>query len=222
MTRIATVKFRCSDRLDEYDAGSLDLRWRDKVIGEIEKGQDLGIVMVEPREGRTPAGGMKKLVRKAAHEDLKRDDQNRTREKDTYRYCSRAIRERNLSMKLTDVVYCFDGSKIVFTFTAAERVDFRDLMKDLVQKYHTRVEMHQIGVRDEARRVGGIGACGRELCCTMFLREFGPVTVKMAKEQSLAFNPQKTAGFCGRLKCCLAYEYDDYRTLKPKKKGADA
>ncbi len=221
MVRIATIKYRFSDKLEASDARDLDLRWRDTVVGEVDRGQDLGVVMVEPHETDAPPKALRRIVRKATAEDLSRDDQNRSREREAYRYCKGLILERGLFMKLIDVLYCFDGSKILFTFTADERVDFRDLVRELVQKYHARVEMRQIGVRDEARRLGGLGSCGRELCCSGFLSEFAPVTVKMAKEQSLVFNPQKASGFCGRLKCCLAYEHDRYARHK-KEKAAGA
>jgi len=210
MTNIAAIKFRCSEKLEECNTGDLKLRWRDIVIGEAERGIDMGIVMVEPHEASDVPASMRRVMRKATTEDLKRNEQNKMREKEAHRFCKEAISEKGLPMKLTDVLYCFDGIKIIFTFTAEGKVDFRELVKTLVQKYHARIEMRQIGVRDEAKRVGGIGICGRDLCCSLYLREFMPVTVKMAKVQSLVFNPQKASGYCGRLKCCLAYEFDSY------------
>ena len=202
--------------MEEYNAGELELHWRDKVIGETDRGMEMGIVMLEPCESSAPPGGLKKIIRMAGAEDLERERQNAIREREAYHFCKEMIRERGLPIKLTDVMYCFDGSKITFSFTAEERVDFRELVKDLIQKYHTRVELRQIGVRDETGKIGGIGICGRDVCCSLFLKEFEPVTVKMAKDQAIAFNPQKASGYCGRLKCCLAFEYDFYAGLKKK------
>jgi cell fate regulator YaaT (PSP1 superfamily) len=157
---------------------------------------------------------MKQVLRTATVEDLESAARNQAREKDARAYCLKKIAERGLDMKLIRVEYLFDGSKAIFYFTADGRIDFRELVKDLAYAFHTRIEMRQVGVRDEAKMVGGIGICGRELCCSSFLREFEPVSVKMAKEQNLALNPTKISGQCGRLLCCLGYEFETYSTLK--------
>ncbi|MBT0654188.1 hypothetical protein KI810_14080 [Geobacter luticola] len=153
-------------------------------------------------------------MRKALPEDLDAAARNAIKEKEAHALCLAKINERGMDMKLVRVEYLYDGSKAIFYFTADGRVDFRELVKDLAHAFHTRIEMRQIGVRDEAKMVGGIGICGRELCCSSFLREFEPVSVKMAKEQNLALNPTKISGQCGRLLCCLSYEYETYCTLK--------
>ena len=165
------------------------------------------------RRGQLPEG-IKTVLRKALPEDLESAANNRMKEKDAFDFCLTRIKERGMDMKLVKVEYLFDGSKAIFYFTADGRVDFRELVKDLAHAFHTRIEMRQIGVRDEARMVGGIGICGRELCCSSFLREFEPVSVKMAKEQNLALNPTKISGQCGRLLCCLGYEFETYCSLR--------
>jgi cell fate regulator YaaT (PSP1 superfamily) len=176
----------------------------------------MAIVAAAPSEtdAELAPESLKTIVRKATEADLEAAKSNRAREKETHLFCQAKIAERNLDMKLVKVEYIFDGSKAVFYFTADGRIDFRDLVKDLAQQFHTRIEMKQIGVRDEAKIVGGLGICGRELCCSSFLRDFAPVSVKMAKEQSLALNPTKISGQCGRLLCCLGYEFETYCELR--------
>jgi cell fate regulator YaaT (PSP1 superfamily) len=161
-----------------------------------------------------PSENLTVITRKATFEDLATVERNVQKEKEAYDFCLRRIVERNMQMKLVKVEYLFDGSKAVFFFTADGRVDFRDLVKDLAHTFHTRIEMRQIGVRDESKMIGGIGICGRELCCSSWLRDFQPVSVKMAKEQNLALNPNKISGQCGRLLCCLDYEYETYCSLR--------
>lgn len=216
MTRLATIEFGYGGRLYDFSCDGLELHRDDRVIVETEKGKGLGRVVAEPREVHEEQlpENLKRVLRKALPEDLEAARRNATREKDAFAFCLRKIAERNMQMKLVRVEYLFDGSKAIFYFTADGRVDFRDLVKDLAHQFHTRIEMRQIGVRDEAKMVGGIGICGRELCCSSFLREFDPVSVKMAKEQNLALNPSKISGQCGRLLCCLGYEYETYCTLK--------
>lgn len=216
MIRVVSIKFRDAGKVYDFDAGDLELKKDDKLIVETERGRALGTVVLPPRETEQPAQGedLKKVLRVATEEDLEMAERYRTREEEAFRFCQARIAERGMDMKLVHAEYLFDGSKIVFYFTAEGRVDFRDLVKDLAHYFHARIEMRQIGVRDEAKLVGGLGVCGRELCCCTFLRDFNPVSVKMAKEQGLALNPGKISGQCGRLLCCLGYEYETYCHLK--------
>ncbi|HEY6838422.1 MAG TPA: stage 0 sporulation family protein, partial [Geobacteraceae bacterium] len=216
LPRIVKVQFTPAGKLYDFNAGILDLKAGDKVVVETERGKSIAAVIVPPREFPVESvpEGLKSIVRKAEPSDLAAQARNAEREKEAYQFCLQKIKERNMEMKLVRVEYLFDGSKAVFYFTADGRVDFRELVKDLAHVFHTRIEMRQIGVRDEAKMVGGIGICGRELCCSSFLRDFEPVSVKMAKEQSLALNPSKISGQCGRLLCCLGYEFETYCTLR--------
>lgn len=216
MIRVVSVKFRDAGRLYDFDAGDLELPKNEQVVVETERGRALGLIVVAPREValedlREPP---KKVLRTATDEDLAIDARYKEQEQQAFKYCRSRIEERGMEMKLVRAEYLFEGSKIVFYFTADGRVDFRELVKDLAHHLHTRIEMRQIGVRDEAKLLGGVGVCGRELCCCTFLREFNPVSVKMAKEQGLALNPGKISGQCGRLLCCLGYEYETYCHLK--------
>ena len=215
MTRIVPLKFQQAGRQYDFNAMSLDLKPGDKVIVETDRGRAMAIVVIPPREveGDAPEG-LKSILRIATEEDLALSETNAAREKDAHRYCVERIHSRQLEMKLVRAEYAFDGSKIIFFFTADGRIDFRELVKDLAHHFHTRIEMRQIGVRDEAKLVGGLGICGRELCCCSFLTQFSPVSVKMAKEQGLALNPTKISGQCGRLLCCLGYEYETYSKLR--------
>lgn len=212
---VVNVKFRHTGQVYQYDAGSLPLRPGDRVIVQGERGGNLGTVTWPPEA--IPAAlitvHLPRVVKRADPRDLAREESNLLRARDAERLFVEHIRHRRLSMKLIASDCPFDGSRIVFYFFADDRIDFRDLVRDLAQVLHTRVEMKQIGPRDETKLVGGVGPCGRELCCSSFLREFKPVSVKMAKEQGLSLNPSKLAGMCGRLKCCLRYEYDTYVTL---------
>jgi cell fate regulator YaaT (PSP1 superfamily) len=199
----------------DFDSGSLELAKGDRVVVETERGVGVGQVVKEPVEIDAGASTTLTLVkRKATVDDLTAVERISVKEHEAYRVCANRIIERNMPMKLVRVEYQLDSSKAVFFFTADGRVDFRDLVKDLAHLFHTRIEMRQIGVRDEAKMTGGIGICGRELCCSSFLREFQPVSVKMAKEQNLALNPNKISGQCGRLLCCLDYEYETYCCLR--------
>lgn len=216
MIRIVLVRFQPAGRHYHFDALDLELRPGSQVIVETDRGRAMATVVTKPEEvpdDQAP-DGLKSLLREATEEDLELAEKNAAREKDASRYCLERIQARRMEMKLVRAEYAFDGSKIIFYFTADGRVDFRELVKDLAHHFHTRIEMRQIGVRDEAKLVGGIGICGRELCCCSFLTEFSPVSVKMAKEQGLALNPSKISGQCGRLLCCLSYEYETYRSLK--------
>ncbi|MBN1464964.1 hypothetical protein JXA02_04335 [candidate division KSB1 bacterium] len=190
----------------------------DYAIAQAEKGEDLGIVnqigsLLERKKGEAP---IRNILRKPGQSELQRYRDNRRREFDAYQLCRRKIGEHNLDMKLVDVEYQFDGQKITFYFTAEKRVDFRELVKDLAGIYKVRIELRQIGVRDEAKRIGGFGACGRKLCCSSWLKEFDPITTQCAKEQNLPLNPQKLSGLCGRLLCCLMYERDFYKAQTSK------
>jgi cell fate regulator YaaT (PSP1 superfamily) len=216
LPRIASIQFLTAGKLYDFNAGDLDIAPPDRVIVETERGLGIGSVVSGPTdraESDIPAN-LATIRRKATPEDLATLERNIRKEKEAYDFCLKRIMERGMQMKLVRVEYLFDGSKAVFFFTADGRVDFRDLVKDLAHTFHTRIEMRQIGVRDESKMVGGIGICGRELCCCSFLREFQPVSVKMAKEQSLALNPNKISGQCGRLLCCLDYEYETYCCLR--------
>lgn len=212
---VVDVRFRVAGRAGAYDAGSLELAMHDLVVVQTERGPELGEVTghLRPRwpneQGRLP-----RVLRRADDRDLSRADYNRAQERRAQgAFVSLAARHK-LDAKLIRVDYRFDGGKAVFYFMAQSRIDFRGLVRDLAQALHTRIEMRQIGDRDETRLIGGVGPCGRELCCSSWLREFAAVSVKMAKEQDLSLNPSKLAGMCGRLKCCLRYEYDTYLSLR--------
>jgi len=216
MIRVVTIKFRSAGKRYDFNAQNLELRTGTRVVVETDRGRALGIVVLPPREissSEVPEG-IKSILRLATEEDIALAESNASREADAFRFCRNRIAERKMEMKLVRAEYLFDGSKVIFYFTADGRVDFRELVKDLAHHFHTRIEMRQIGVRDEAKLTGGIGICGRELCCCTFLTEFTPVSVKMAKEQGLALNPNKISGQCGRLLCCLGYEFETYCSLK--------
>lgn len=214
--KIVKIQFNTAGKLYDFNAGDLEMKTGDRVIVETERGKGIAIVVVPPVEfddAKAPEG-LKKVIRMAHGDDIAAFARVQAKEAEAFTFCQAKIVERNMEMKLVKVEYLFDGSKAIFFFTADGRVDFRELVKDLAHQFHTRIEMRQIGVRDEAKMVGGIGICGRELCCSTFLRDFAPVSVKMAKEQNLALNPSKISGQCGRLLCCLGYEYETYCALK--------
>ncbi|MDT8422187.1 MAG: stage 0 sporulation family protein [Desulfuromonadales bacterium] len=216
MIRLVTVKFRDAGRQYDFNAQNYRFGRGDKIIVETDRGRALATVVVPPREiaDEEAPENLKAVLRPATADDLTMASGNTAREEEAQRYTHKRIQERSLDMKLVRAEYLFDGSKIIFYFTADGRIDFRELVKDLAHHFHTRIEMRQIGVRDEAKMIGGLGVCGRELCCCSFLTEFTPVSVKMAKEQGLALNPGKISGQCGRLLCCLSYEYETYCDLK--------
>lgn len=213
---VASVTFKTAGKLFDFDTGSLVLAADDLVVVETERGAALGTVARPPHPIPAAEAGARtpKVLRKADARDVARHEGNLQREHDARRRCLARIRDRRMSMKLVQVEYLFDASKAVFYFCAEGRVDFRELVRDLAQALHTRIEMKQIGARDETKMIGGVGPCGRELCCSTWLREFQAVSVKMAKEQGLSLNPSKLSGMCGRLKCCLRYEYDTYLELR--------
>jgi len=207
------IRFRPSGKIYEFDPGPLILARDDRVLVETERGPSLGTVVVPPRPRTT--GGLQRVIKKADARDLAREDQNLQREHQHERVALELIRSRELPVKLVKAESAFDGSKVTFFLsTGDERVDVREIGRDLAQRLATRVETKQIGARDETKVTGGVGPCGRELCCSSWLQEFQPVSVKMAKEQGLSLNPSKLAGMCGRLKCCLRYEYQTYVELK--------
>ena len=216
MLHIVAIKFHQAGRQYNFNANDLALQPGQRVVVETERGRALAIVVAAPRDipdAEAPEQ-LKSVLRVATDDDIAQANANATREAEAVAYCRQRIQARQMEMKLVRAEYAFDGSKIVFYFTAEGRIDFRELVKDLAHYFHTRIEMRQIGVRDEAKLVGGMGICGRELCCCSFLTEFYPVSVKMAKEQGLALNPTKISGQCGRLLCCLSYEFESYCELR--------
>ncbi|SEA47432.1 Cell fate regulator YaaT, PSP1 superfamily (controls sporulation, competence, biofilm development) [Desulfuromusa kysingii] len=214
--KIVSISFHTAGKIFDFDSQDFELSLGDKVIVETERGRALGKVVRDVRE-ITPDEAppkLKSILRIATESDLQMAQSNALREQEALQFCQQRVKQRKMEMKLVRAEYLFDGSKIIFYFTADGRIDFRELVRDLAQHFRTRIEMRQIGVRDEAKQVGGLGICGRELCCSNHLREFVPVSVKMAKAQGLALNPTKISGQCGRLLCCLAYEYETYNEMK--------
>ena len=216
MDRVVGIRFRKEGKIYHFDPGEHNLKRDDFVIVHTEQGIGLGQVVDGPfpRDPRVHPSDIKKIDRPATAEEIQTHQKNLELEQDAEHYCMERITAHNLEMNLVDVEYFFDGSKIIFYFTADGRVDFRELLKDLVRRLRTRVELRQIGIRNQAKMVGGLGGCGRPLCCASFLKNFHAVSIKMAKEQNLSLNPAKISGACGRLMCCLQYEYDTYRELK--------
>ncbi len=212
MKNIIGVRFKKPGKIYFFDPGNLKITKQDSVIVETAMGQELGEVMIPNREipEEKIVSPLKKVIRIANEKDKKHHEENKRKEKEAFTVCNKKIKEHQLEMNLTDVAYNFDNSKIVFYFTADGRIDFRELVKDLAAIYKTRIELRQIGVRDEVRRIGGNGMCGRELCCCSFLNNFDTVSIKMAKEQNMSLNPSKISGNCGRLMCCLKYEQEVY------------
>lgn len=208
------VKITRAGKLFIFDAGELSLNKNDSVVIETERGLGIGTV-VQFAAATLPQQGeqLPKVIRVATDEDYKQLERNKEKENNTFQICQKKIKELNLPMKLIDVEFSLGGGKASFFFSSEGRVDFRELVKSLALELHTKIEMCQIGVRDEAKMVGGVGICGKEFCCASFLRDFAPVSIKMAKVQNLALNPQKVSGGCGRLLCCLAYEFLTYENL---------
>lgn len=212
MKNIVGIRFKKPGKIYFFDPDELEINKLDKVVVETAMGQELGEVVISkravPEESLTAP--LKKVVRIATPKDLKHQEENQKKEKEAFEICEEKIKKYNLDMHLTEVEYKFDNSKILFYFTADGRIDFRELVKDLAAVFRTRIELRQIGVRDEVKRIGGNGVCGRELCCCSFLGNFETVSIKMAKEQNMSLNPSKISGNCGRLMCCLKYEQDVY------------
>lgn len=207
------VKLREAGKILYFDAQELKAAVGDYVIIEGERGLEYGQVVSDPEMilESTLGEPLRKIVRIATKEDIAQIEENKRRIKNVHSICERKIKERALDMKLVEAEYSFDRTKIIFYFTSEGRIDFRELVKDLAQIFRVRIELKQIGVRDEAKLLGGFGPCGRQLCCAKFLKDFEPVTIRMAKEQNLPLNPSKISGLCGRLMCCLAYEYECYK-----------
>jgi len=215
MYEVVQVRLREAGKISFYSTSSLKLKIGEYVIVEEERGAEYGQVASDAAalldadiQDQEP---LRKVLRKATHGDLHQIEKNKKKMEDISRTCMRKIQEHRLPMKLVEAEYSFDRSKIIFYFTAEGRIDFRELVKDLAHIFKARIELKQIGVRDEARMLGGIGPCGRPLCCSKFLKDFEPITIKMAKEQKLPLNPTKISGLCGRLMCCLGYEHKCYK-----------
>jgi cell fate regulator YaaT (PSP1 superfamily) len=221
MPLVVGISFKRAGKIYYFDPNGITLKEGDLVVAETARGMEFGEVMMETKEVRDEeiVSPLKKLVRKATQADINRQEKNRQREKNAYTTCQQRIQLHNLPMKLIDAEYCFDGSQVTFFFSADARVDFRELVKDLAGALRTKVQLHQVGVRDEAKLFGGMGPCGRGLCCATFLNGFEPVSMKMAKEQCLFLNPLKFSGICGKLMCCLKYEYQIYKDAKDNLPG---
>ncbi len=218
MAKVIGIQFQKNGKLYYFDANGFEPKPGDYVIVDTARGNDLGEVTMGAREidEETWRGPLKKTMRIATEQDIQHGVENRQKEKEAFSICQKKIAEHKLEMKLVSVEYAFDNSKILFFFTANGRVDFRSLVKDLASIFKMRIELRQIGVRDEAKMLGGLGPCGRPICCGTFLDQFQPVSIKMAKEQNLSLNPTKISGVCGRLMCCLKYEQEHYEMTRKK------
>ena len=216
LPKIVAVSLQQTGHLYNFLSGDRELRRGERVLVESEAGARVGTVEIEPHEPAQTIDlkQLRNIIRIASDHDFHLEQENLSREANARRLCVERIRERRIQMKLVNAEYTFDGRKVTFYFVAEGRVDFRDIVRDLANTLRVRVEMKQIGARDETKVTGGLGPCGRELCCSSWLRDFEAVTVKMAREQGLALNPSRLAGMCGRLKCCLRYEYATYVELK--------
>lgn len=221
MTRVIGVRFRQAGKIYFFAPGKLHINQGDKVIVETARGVEFGSVVTGPKEvpDQDIMQPLKSVIRVATEEDKRIEERNREKEKEAFNICLEKIRKHNLEMKLINAEYTFDNNKVLFYFTADGRIDFRELVKDLAAVFRTRIELRQIGVRDETKIRGGIGICGRPLCCNTYLSEFAPVSIKMAKEQNLSLNPTKISGVCGRLMCCLTNEEETYEELNSRLPG---
>lgn len=215
MSKVVGVRFKKAGKIYYFDPGTYELPVGTQVIVETARGVEFGDVVVAVKEvaEKEIVSPLKKVVRIVTEEDRQINAENKASEKEALETGTRKIEKHQLDMKLVDVEFTFDRNKIIFYFTAEGRVDFRELVKDLAAIFKTRIELRQIGVRDEAKMIGGIGPCGKSLCCSTWLGDFEPVTIKMAKEQNLSLNPAKISGICGRLFCCLKYEHDTYHKM---------
>ncbi len=215
MTEVISVKFKDGGRAYFFDPDGITVDVGDSVIVGTQNGNEFGTVSEANHtvEDDAIVKPLRKMLRKATERDFKKLEENKKKEAEAFKICEDLIISHKLDMKLVEVEYSFDANKIVFFFTSDGRVDFRELVKDLAARFHTRIELRQIGVRDEARMLGGLGICGQPYCCKRFLNDFQPVSIKMAKEQGLSLNPTKISGSCGRLMCCLKYEQDAYEYL---------
>ena len=222
MVKVVGVRFRNAGKIYYFGPGKLDIHAGMHVIVETARGVEMGTVMMEPKgvSEEEVIQPLKPVIRIATEADEKTVAKNREKEKDAFRICLEKIAKHKLDMKLVEAEYTFDNNKLLFYFTADGRIDFRELVKDLAAVFRTRIELRQIGVRDETKIMGGIGICGRALCCNTYLSEFAPVSIKMAKEQNLSLNPTKISGVCGRLMCCLKNEEETYEYLNSRLPGA--
>ena len=218
MANVIGVRFRTAGKIYFFSPGNLDIRMKDNVIVETARGVEFGTVVMGPKDVEEDKimQPLKSVIRVATADDVKREERNKEKEKEAFGICLEKIRKHGLEMKLIDAEYTFDNNKVLFYFTADGRIDFRELVKDLASVFRTRIELRQIGVRDETKIRGGIGVCGRPLCCHTYLTEFAPVSIKMAKEQNLSLNPTKISGVCGRLMCCLTNEEETYEELNSR------
>lgn len=215
MIKVIGVRFRTAGKIYFFSPGKLEIKQGDHVIVETARGVEFGRVVSGPKEVKEEevVQPLKSVIRIATEQDEKTEEKNREKEKEAFQICLEKIRKHELDMKLIDAEYTFDNNKVLFYFTADGRIDFRELVKDLAAVFRTRIELRQIGVRDETKIRGGIGICGRPLCCHTYLSEFAAVSIKMAKEQNLSLNPTKISGVCGRLMCCLTNEEETYEEL---------
>ena len=221
MTKVIGVRFRTAGKVYFFDPGDKMIKCGDHVIVETARGIEYGYVVLgtrEVEEGKV-VQPLKPVIRMATEEDQAIEKRNKEKEREAFKICLEKIKKRQLEMKLIDAEYTFDNNKVLFYFTADGRVDFRELVKDLASVFKTRIELRQVGVRDETKIMGGIGICGRPLCCHTYLSEFAPVSIKMAKEQNLSLNPTKISGVCGRLMCCLKNEEETYQVLNSRLPG---
>ncbi len=220
MSIVVGVRFKDRGKVYYFDPGEIEIREGDQVLVETVRGIELGSIFMSPKDVPDDrlVAPVKRILRVATPEDLVTEDANRKKVAETMEIARQKISDHALEMHLVDAEYTFDGSRVVLYFTADGRVDFRELVKDLAGALHTRVELRQIGVRDQAKMIGGIGPCGRPLCCSSFLSEFLPVSIKMAKDQNLSLNPTKISGTCGRLLCCLRFECEHYEDVKEETK----
>jgi len=218
MVTVVGVRFKKAGKIYYFDPVGLDIKKDSYVIVETARGVEFGECVIGPKNVSEEdiIAPLKPVLRKATEEDISKHTENKEREKEAFEICMGKIKQHNLVMKLIDVEYTFDNNKVIFYFTADGRVDFRELVKDLATVFRTRIELRQIGVRDEAKMIGGLGPCGRTMCCSSFLGDFAPVSIKMAKEQNLSLNPTKISGICGRLMCCLNYEQQTYEDIRKK------
>lgn len=221
MIKVIGVRFKKAGKIYYFDPSGLDIKKGDFVVVETARGIEFGECVIGIKEilESDIVSPLKSVIRVAEEDDIDKHKENKVKEKDALDICLKKVEEHGLNMKLIDVEYTFDNNKVIFYFTADGRVDFRELVKDLATIFKTRIELRQIGVRDEAKMLGGLGPCGRPLCCSTFLGDFTSVSIKMAKEQNLSLNPTKISGICGRLMCCLNYEqstYEDIRKRLPK------
>ena len=216
MCKVVGVKFKEAGRVYNFGTGDIEIKYGDSVIVETSRGQEFGTVVTDVAEMKEEEldAPLKNVVRIATDEDIEKHESNLERRESAMTKCRERIKEHGLEMKLIDAEYTFDNNKIIFYFTADGRVDFRELVKDLAAMFRMRIELRQVGVRDEAKMLGGVGNCGRGLCCHTWMTDFDPVSIKMAKTQNLSLNPSKISGMCGRLMCCLKFENDVYTKLK--------